>query len=284
MKSIEERGIELEEAILREGVDNITNELLNELENNVFKNGNQNNYEELLIELMRCKKISGLTPSATLLSKNIEVLIEITKDKREIHLKELMASLREKSELLRKDNEEKNRTATTNALKEINATMMGVGSSEKIGLINEISKGLKKNWYIGILPFDTSKFFKPPKNLIIFYNETKDRKEIGSLYELCNDHIIEASHVFIWAHSFSKDGVIAEKRLLHIASATQERKIPFSVIAYSSKYCLSPPHILENIARESPLSRFLDFIPANLINNIALEDSIYPFQEIKSLF
>lgn len=120
---------------------------------------------------------------------------------------------------------------------------------------------------------------------MICYNEIKKRKEIGSLHELYNEHIIEANYVFIWAHSFSKEGVIAEKRLLSVATyAAQERKIPFSVIAYSSKYCLSPSHILENIARESPLSRFWDFIPAHLVNNIALEDNIYPFQEIKSLF
>lgn len=134
MKSIEERGIELEEAILREGVDNITNKLLEELENTIFNNGNQNNYDELIIELMRCKKILRFTPSATLLSKNIECLIQIAKDKREIRLQELMHLLGEKSALLRNENEEKNRNATTNALKGINVAMVG-GSSEKIELI-----------------------------------------------------------------------------------------------------------------------------------------------------
>jgi len=277
--SEEEWGIRLEQSIFNEGgIDVIANKILEEFKKSVFIE-TQENREGILSEFVRCKKILGFTPSTTLLVKEIENFIQVIENKKGTSVEELMRSLLEKCSSLQKDEEKNKKSATRWALRSIEkAKIIGVGSPERKEFIKEIVKELNKDWKVESLPLRKSESFNPPKELIICYNEEK--REIGSLYELCIDHVQEAAYVFIGVHSFSKEGVIAEKRFLPIARAAKEKGIPLSAITQRAQYCSSPGYILRDMATNSPFGKFWDFIPAELIKDIAVENGIFSLQEI----
>lgn len=280
--TLEEWEVRMEESIFREGVDSIVNKILKEFKESVFepsKSQGNEDWQEIRVELMRCNNILRFTPSTTSLAKAIKELIKVVEDKKGRPLEELMSLLSKECVSLEEEEEKNKKKATSYALNSIEKTeIIGVSSDEKKKLVEEISKELNKDWKIERLPLrKQASSFQLPKELMIFYSETK--KEIGSLYELYSNYLQkeEASCIFIGVHSFSQEGVIAEKRLLSIARAAKERNIPFSVIAWKSKYCFSPPYILKDIATNSPFTRFWDFIPYELIEDLFWEEGSLPF-------